>query len=260
MKKARSGSTWFFVDESGDPTFYDRNGNLIVGQPGCSPILILGFIETRDPESIRNKVHNLQDQIIQDPYLETIPSIQKTAVAFHAKDDAPEVRMLFFKLIASLEFRAQFIVARKIERVFRNRFDSRETLFYDHLVTHLFKNVLHHREHNHVYFAKRGSRTRQAPLVDAIRSGVEQFERKWETKLRTTLDVQAQTPKGEPCLSVVDYMNWAIYQVFTKGQMRYFNVVKSKASLIVDLYDTKNYPNNWYNHDNPFNIEKITPL
>ena len=44
MKKPQSGSTWFFVDESGDPTFYDRKGNLIVGQPGCSPILILGLI------------------------------------------------------------------------------------------------------------------------------------------------------------------------------------------------------------------------
>ncbi len=27
---------YFFVDESGDPTFYDKRGNLIVGEQGCS--------------------------------------------------------------------------------------------------------------------------------------------------------------------------------------------------------------------------------
>lgn len=32
MKTPKEGTRWFFVDESGDPTFYDRMGNLIVGQ------------------------------------------------------------------------------------------------------------------------------------------------------------------------------------------------------------------------------------
>ena len=31
MKTPQEGTNWFFVDESGDPTFYDRRGNLIVG-------------------------------------------------------------------------------------------------------------------------------------------------------------------------------------------------------------------------------------
>ncbi len=28
-------NNYFFVDESGDPTFFDRNGKLIVGKEGC---------------------------------------------------------------------------------------------------------------------------------------------------------------------------------------------------------------------------------
>ena len=51
MKKAQTGQHWFFVDESGDPTFYDEAGNLIVGQTGCSPILLLGFVEMSDPQA-----------------------------------------------------------------------------------------------------------------------------------------------------------------------------------------------------------------
>jgi len=260
MKTPQSGENWFFMDESGDPTFYDRRGNLIIGQQGCSPILILGFVETQHPESIRELLVQLQREIISDPYFEGVPSLTKTAVAFHAKDDLPEIRYRVFKLLADLDFRAQLVVARKIERVFRNNFHANEHEFYDHLVSRLFKSALHRFQHNHIYFAKRGSRTRQKPLMDAIQRGVKQFEHQWHTKVATDIKVQVQTPKGEPCLSVVDYVNWAIYRAFTRGEVRYFRQIETKISLLVDLYDVNNYPHNWYSHKNPFDIKKITPL
>jgi len=260
MKKPLPGASWFFVDESGDPTFYDRQGNLIVGQAGCSPILILGFVETQSPDALREAVLQLQQEVIRDPYFQDFPSLQKTTVAFHAKDDVPEIRYRFFKLLATLDFTAQLVVARKIERVFRNSFQAREEAFYDHLVSRLFQNALHRHQHNLIYFAKRGSRTRQEPLASAIRKGIADFEAKWNTHVNTTFAVQAQTPQGEPCLSIVDYMNWAVYRAFTRGEMRYFRVVEDKVTLLVDLYDTAVYPQNWYSRRNPFEITKITPL
>ncbi len=260
MKQAKPGNNRFFVDESGDPTFYDHKGNLIVGQEGCSPILILGFIETQHPEPIRQAMLQLQREIVADPYFEAVPSLAKTAVAFHAKDDLPEIRYRVFKLLSELEFKAQFVAARKIERVFRNSFHANEGEFYDHLVSQLFKNALHRYQQNTVYFAKRGSRSRQAPLSNAIRSGVAQFEQQWETRVTSDVVVQAQMPKGEPCLSVIDYMNWAVYRAFTQGEMRFYRQVEHQVSLLVDLYDTEQYPQNWYNRKNRFDIKKITPL
>jgi len=260
VKKARPGTQWFFVDESGDPTFYDRQGNLIVGQPGCSSILILGFIETQTPDAIRKAVLDLKSEVVNDPYFRDFPSIQQTTIAFHAKNDLPEIRYRFFKLISGLDIRAQFIVARKVERVFRNRFNAQETAFYDHLVSLLFQNALHRVENNLIYFSKRGSRDRQAPLLNAIQLGLERFMAKWNVKPASTFSVQAQTPVGEPCLSVIDYMNWAVYRAFNRREMRYYRTVEEKVDLLVDLYDIGNYPNNWYSHRNPFDIEKTTPL
>lgn len=260
MKRTQLGYSYFFVDESGDPVFYDRKGNLIAGQPGCSPILILGFIETQTPQQLRQKILALQKEIVGDPYFQDIPSLRKTAVAFHAKDDLPEIRYRVFKLLADLEFKAQFVVARKIERVFRNSFETCEAAFYDHLVSLLFENVLHRYQDNHIYFAKRGSRDRQLPLTQAIQKGIHRFEEKWEHSITSKFRVQAQTPQGEPCLSIIDYMCWAVYRAFTRGQMRYYKTVEEKVSLLVDLYDTQNYPNNWYHKKNPFDIKKITPL
>jgi hypothetical protein len=69
-----------------------------------------------------------------------------------------------------------------------------------------------------------------------------------------------QTPVGEPCLQIIDYLNWAVYRAFTRGEMRYFEMIRSKVSLVVDLYDQKKYPENWYTHKNPFDATKISPL
>jgi len=260
MKEPQIDKHWFFVDESGDPTFYDESGNLIVGQEGCAPILLLGFVEMADPQPIRQAVLALQREVINDPYFQGFQSLKRTAIAFHATDDLPEIRYRFYKLIASLDIKVQFVVARKIERVFRNSFHARETEFYDHLVTILFENVLHRYTENHIYYAKRGSRERQGPLSEAIRLGLQRFENKWKHPVNTTFEIQAQTPKGEPCLSIIDYMNWAVYRAFTRGEMRYFQTIEDKVSLLVDLYDTQKYPKTWYNRHNKFDLKKITPL
>jgi len=260
MKKTQHNHHWFFVDESGDPTFYDETGKLIVGIGGCAPILLLGFIEVTNPQPIRRAVLDLKHKLVSDPYFRDFPSINRTAIAFHATDDLPEIRYQFFKLIATLDIKAQFLVARKLENVFRNNFHSREIEFYDHLVTKLFENVLHRYDQNHIYFAKRGSRERQAPLSDAIHRGLERFEKKWGKKVYTQIEIQAQTPVGEPCLSIIDYMNWAVYRAFTRGEMHYFHTIEDKVSFLVDLYDALNYPRNWYSRKRKFDIKKITPL
>jgi hypothetical protein len=250
----------YFVDETGDPVFYDHRGNLIVGQGGCSPILGLGFVECADPAPLRRALADLHARVASNRYLDAIPSMQKTNRAFHAKDDAPEVRYLVYECLAGLAFRAQFMVARKIERVFRNSFHARESEFYDHLVSLLFENVLHRHARNRIYFAQRGSRTRQAQLEQAIRLGVSRFEERWNRHVETTYSVAPQTAVGEPCLQIIDYMNWAVYRAFTRGEMRYYKFVEDKISLLVDLYDVSRYPNNWYRRGNPFDIARASPL
>lgn len=260
MKKPIEGEHWYFVDETGDPVFYDERGNLIVGTEGCSPILGIGFIETDQPSEIRHAIADLHNQIAEDKYLRSIPSIVKSNRAFHAKDDAPEVRYFVYQALAGMNFKAQFVVARKIERVFRNSFDAKETEFYDHLVSHLFTNVLHRHTQNHVYFSQRGSKTRQANLEQAILKGIGKFETRWSKKVDTKTHVIPQTPVGEPCLQVIDYMNWAVYRAFVKREMRYFEFIADKVSLLIDLYDLENYPHNWYSRENPFDIKKVSPL
>src|SRR5262245_12611984 len=125
MKKAKDGETNFFVDEFGDPVFYDKKGRLIVGTEGCSLILGIGFVEMIKVSEARRLIFDLQQSVLNDPYLNKIPSVAKhTSVALHAAKDAPEVRYLMYRLIAGLDFKAQFVVSCKSEKVFRELYNS----------------------------------------------------------------------------------------------------------------------------------------
>ena len=131
---------------------------------------------------------------------------------------------------------------------------------YDSLITHLFKNILQLSNNNYIYIATRGSRKRQAPLEDAIHNALLYTEAKLQHPINSSQKILPQTPSGESCLQIIDYCNWAIQRAFIKSDMRYYNYLKEKFGLIVDLYDFKDGWKNFYNKKNPFDINKISPL
>lgn len=251
---------YFFVDEAGDPIFYDRYGDLIVGNEGCSKILILGIIRTENPKIIRQNLADIRNQIAKDKYFQGIPSLKKSLIAFHATDDCPEIRQLVFKAITAMDIKVKIYVARKIEAVFRKKYHAKENFFYDDLVSRLFEDQLQLAPHNKIYFAVRGTKIRQKPMEEAIGKGIQKFEEKWSKKVVSKVEVQPQTPSGEPCLQVIDYINWAVYRVFVKKEMRFFETIREKIGFLVDLFDTEKYPKNFYDSRNPFDVQKISPL
>lgn len=260
MRLPQDRTSYFFVDESGDPTFFDKRGNCIVGQGGCSKILLLGFVIIDDPVQVRQQLASLRRTILADPYFQGIPSMERTARAFHANDDVPEVRERVYKLIAGLDVSVEIVVARKILALFRKRHHSSEGEFYDDIVAKLFQNKLHLSQRNVIYFAKRGSRNRQRPLEEAISRATSAFEQRWRTSVATETKVFIQGPAEEPCLQVIDYVNWAVYRAFVRREMRFFNVIREKVRMVCDVYDTDRYPGNFYSGRNPFDVEKISPL
>ena len=127
---------------------------------------------------MRESLAELQNQLAQDMYLKDIPSIRKTQMGFHAKDDCPEVRMMVYKALASLDFAAQVIVARKIERKFRSFYRGNRDSFYQDLVGKLFQNETHKAQTNNIVFSKRGNRIQQHTMRASIEAGAARFRQK----------------------------------------------------------------------------------
>ena len=144
----------YFVDEAGDGTLFDRKGRVLIGTAGCSRYFMLDLVDVPDPVILQRDLDDLRARLLADPYFKDVPSFQpeaqKTALAFHAKDDVPEVRREVFALLPRHPVRFLAVVRNKQklleyvrlrnERDAAYRYNPNEV--YDYLVRRLFKNLL----------------------------------------------------------------------------------------------------------------------
>ena len=80
--------------------------------------------------------------------------------------------------------------------------------------------------------------------------------------MNTRVTFNVQNHLTEPLLNIADYLSWSVQRVFERGETRYYDYVRDKISLVVDLYDTKNYPGsrNYYRRDHILTAaNKISP-
>lgn len=202
----------YFVDEAGDLVLFNRNGKVIIGTEGCSNHFILGTVLVEDPQEARKKLGELRREILADPYFSKIPSLKKTEVSFHAKDDVPEVRMQVYKLIRTLPIKAYAIVRRKTFLVDwvrkQNQFDTdwryNENKIYAACVKRLFKDRLHVSQENHVTFARRGKSPRNQALEEALSKAISNFERTSGKAVDSEVRVISNFPSHESCLQIAD--------------------------------------------------------
>ena len=117
MKEQSPSICNYFVDEAGDSNLFNSKGRVIVRTEGCSRFFILGLLDVPDTVTLANELTALRQRLLADPYFKGVPSMQpearKTALAFHAKDDAPEVRREVFSLLLQHNLRFFAIVRDK---------------------------------------------------------------------------------------------------------------------------------------------------
>lgn len=258
-----------FLDEAGDTTFFKKGRLPAIGEPGISLAFSLGMVEfNSDLNAIRAQLRRLQEEISHDDYLNRIPSvrkkIEKAGFYFHATDDPPEVRERMFRFIRSLDCSLEMIVARKIPALFARKHHNRESEFYADLLSHLIKTKLQLGQRLVLNIANRGPSTRNTNLTLALEKARERFAKRWaEADLRSTVVFNVQSPRTEPLLCVADYLCWAVQRVFERGEMRHYEFIREKVSVVVDLYDTENYERgrNFYKRERPLTSgNKLSPL
>jgi hypothetical protein len=95
--------THYFIDESGQTDLFDNEGNVVIGTGNNSRFFYIGFLIADEPNNLSRGLVKLRRELIKDPYLEGIPSMQpeakKTYHVFHATDDCWEVKEKVFKYL-----------------------------------------------------------------------------------------------------------------------------------------------------------------
>lgn len=261
----------YFVDEAGDSTLFNRRGKVIVGTPGCSRFFILGLLEVPDPIRMKADLEKLRSTLLADVYFKNVPSMQrearKTAVAFHAKDDLPEVRREVFALLKNSPGLRFFAVVTDKMRVLeyvrqRNMRDSsyryHPNEVYDYLVRRLFRDRLHKADVYNIYFAKRGKADRTESLVKALERARERFYEKWGIVSNAAVRISVGTPEQYAGLQAVDYFLWALQRLYERGEDRYLVYLWDAVKLIHDIDDTRRHKyGEYYNKNNPLTAESV---
>lgn len=241
----------YFVDESGDPTLFSSNGRPLIGTPGCSQFFILGLLEVGDPSGLEESLSALRSRLQSDPYFKGVPSMQpdarKTAIAFHAKDDLPEVRREVFGLLMNED--ARFFAAVKSKKATlqyvrsRNRLDStyhyHPNELYDYLVRCLFRDRLHQSDKCVITFARRGRKDRTQALRTALEAARKRFENKWGYVTTADVEVRSDAPQIHGGLQAVDYFLWALQRLYERGEDRYIGLLWPRVRLVRDIDDTR---------------------
>jgi len=237
----------YFVDEAGDPTLFNRKGRVIVGDEGCSRYFILGKLEIEEPGVLAAQLATLRQELVADPYFKAVPSMQsaqrKTALAFHAKDDIPEVRREVYRLLLNAKVRFCAVVRDKThlatyvqqQNVRDAGYRYREDEQYDLLVKELFAKLHHMADEVRICFAKRGNRTRNAAFREALEQAAEAFARSFGFTHPATNDVVSSTPPHCPGLQAVDYYLWALQRFYERREDRFLDLIWPQVGEIHDL-------------------------
>jgi len=261
----------FFVDEAGDLTLFDKRGRLILGQGGVSKFFMVGVAQVPDPAFTDALLKELRDELFSDPYFRGVPSMQpeakKTARAFHACKDLPEVRrdviarLSLCKAKVYVALRRKSVLAEEARKGYlRSGRKMNLRHLYDDLVARLFRNMLHKAEQNRVIFAKHAKWGRREAMALAIQRARANFQMRYGIPSNKPTDVQSAEPHEHGGLQVVDYYLWALQRMFERGEERFFELLRPAYRVIMDLDDTRSCEyGEWYTDENPMSLKKLLP-
>jgi hypothetical protein len=190
---------------------------------------MLGLVDASEPDKLSRELGELRIRLMADPYFRKVPSMQpeakKTALAFHAKDDVPEVRREVLALILrhDLQFLAIVRDKRKVIEYVRQR-NEQDSVYrytpnelYDYMVRRLFKNLLHKDDEYNIYFARRGASDRTGALQKALEAARRRFSTQWNIVSTALINVIPGSPANHAGLQVADYFLWRVLQNSGRG-------------------------------------------
>lgn len=248
---------YFYIDESGDASFYAKRKRLLVGQSGFQSLLMLGMVVLKDKQRIRNAIIDFQNNIKADPLYNSLRCVQNPKGWYlHACSDAIEIRAKFVEFLRELDgFDAYIIIGRKKLSIFHHKHNSNEKEFYFDLVHHLLKSRMNSENEYYQIFLAAIQRKNQKRLLDAINKAISKDNETRVLPFDIKFGYDVVRSNETPELSITDYVLWALQRYILQNEDRYFKALMPNYKLIIDLYDDET-KNNIYDSDNVFDLSK----
>ena len=231
-----------YFDEAGDTTFYGKGKIPLLGTFGVSSNFLLGMLTLNEPvQLIRQKIIELQNDIITDPYFNNVPSIHKKKSTFgyflHAKDDIPEVRKLVFDLIISIDCKFDAVISRKDYNIYERKHNGNQSEFYADMLSNLLHDNIFGFDKLVLNIASRSRCTTHLNLERGLQKAMFISKHKFPNgKSNCQVKFNVQRPTTEPIINIADYFLWAIQRMVERNEKRYFDYLSMKMNKVTYLY------------------------
>ena len=202
---------YIFLDESGDLGFNLK-------KKGTSKNFLISFLFVTGMKRPLEKV-------IKKTHSELSKSIKKRVGVLHATNEKPITRQRLLKRISEKSCTIMTIYLNK-EKVFTKLQDEKQVLY--NYVT----NILLDRIYSKRVIDSDGEIELIASRRETNKFLNENFKNYLKKKLgdkhKGTIKVSIKTPAEEKILQAVDFVSWAIFRKYEKGDDRYYNIIKDK--------------------------------
>jgi hypothetical protein len=232
---------WIFIDESGKPEVFSSNGINLVETKQASRYLILSAIRTSNQLDLQQGVTKFRLDLMKNKKINNIFSSSYTLDSLHAQIDYPEVKILFYEFINSLDVKIDVLVVEKLKTFDALRMNSGK--MYGVMSGQLIKDLCHQFQNTEIVFSRKDSKLklRQELQTEVERVRLEYLEKHPKITPNLQLSYYHNPHYTHGGLQVADYVSFAIFQVFENNKREYYEIIKSKIGRIQDICNKKYY-------------------
>ena len=248
-----SKQLYFFIDESGDPNFYARRKRPLWTEPTFEPVLMMGMVVVENRRGLQKKILAFQNQLLNDPLFNTIPSMNVPNWFLHASKHHSDVRLKFIEFLRTQsDVKCYVAIGRKHPDIFHNKHNGKASEFYFDLLNKMLSQFNFEKEGKFtLYLSQRQSNTVERFQKALEKALAKQSKRLTDAKFICSIVLSQDVPE----MSVVDYYLWTLKRYITTGDKRYFAALADKFIVINDVYENGG-KGVIYNVNNPFDLSK----
>lgn len=239
MLTNKNENVYIFFDESGKPEVFSSRGMNLVEKGFATKFLVLSAIRTSDQLLLQQQIVDFRAKLLKDKTLNKIFSASYTLDPLHANNDYPEVREMFYEFIASLDIQINVLVVEKMRCFPALQRDA--SRMYGIMAGQLLKDICHKADMTEIIFSRKDSKLKLRELleyeVDRVR--LEFFKNNPELDQKFKLSYRHNHHYTHGGLQVADYVAYAIFQVFERGERKYYEIIKDKIGSIRDVCNKK---------------------
>lgn len=243
IKKKRLGikNISVFVDESGKPEIFSSRKENLVNKGVATKFLVLSAVRTKNQLLLQQQITDFKLKLLKEESLKKYFSSSYSLDSFHASNDFPEIRKLFYEFIKTLNIKIDAIVVEKL-KCYPNLQNDAGRL-YGFMAGQLLKDICHKAQHTEIIFSRKDSKLKLRKEleieVERVRLNYINHHNNLNNNFKLSYFHNPHYTHGG--LQVADYISYAVFHVFENNNYEWFNLINDKIGRITDICNKKRF-------------------